>query len=50
MRRIELMCVSVTVSDEMMEFPAHRRELMQKLRELESYVLSIASGKTELLI
>jgi len=48
MKRISLMCVSVMVSEEMLEFPAHKRELLRKMKELESYILSVASGKTEL--
>lgn len=47
MRTISLMCVAVIVSEEM-EFPAHMKELLQKMEELESYIISIASGKTEL--
>lgn len=48
MKHVSLMYVSAKVPDDMMAFPAHKRELMQKMEELESYILSIASGKTEL--
>ena len=48
MKTVRLMYVSARVPDDMMEFSAHKRELLQKMEELESYILSIASGKTEL--
>jgi hypothetical protein len=48
MRRLIRRHVIVMVPDDMVEFPAHFRELMQKVEDLSGFINSIATGQTEL--
>ena len=45
--RIGSGAVVVWVSEQMLDWPAHRKELMKKIEELNTYIYSIDTGGTE---
>ncbi len=45
--RISRAAVEVLVPEEMLEWPAHHKELMEKIEELNAYIYSIETGRTE---
>ena len=47
MKEVRRGLVRVKVPDEMLEWPGHSRELMEKIMELNAYIYSIDTGATE---
>ena len=47
MNEIRRGLVRVRVPDAMVDYPAHYRELMKKIEELNAYIYSIDTGQTE---
>ncbi len=47
MKMLRKGAVTVSVPDEIFEWPAHRQELMDKIEELNAYIHSIGTGETE---